>query len=71
MFFDDPGFACYAIHKDSIEEFINLLAKEDDPNDSETQMYCARICNLDWKLLDIEEKSYIESEVSRKWQMLH
>ena len=71
MFVNDPGFACYAIHKDSIEEFINLLAKEDDPNDSGTQMYCARICNLDWRLLDVEEKSYIESEVSRKWQMLH
>ena len=28
MFFADPGFACYAIHKESIEEFIDLLAKE-------------------------------------------
>ena len=60
----DPAFACYAMHKDSIEAFIHRLAFADDPNDTDTQRRIAREVDLDWNLLTSDEIEYIERRVS-------
>lgn len=65
--FSNPASACYAMHKQSIEDFIEMLSKTKDPNDEETQLLCAEACNLNWDLLDKNEIEYIEREVSRRW----
>ena len=69
MFFNDPGFACYAIHKDSIEAFIRKLAFADNPNDTDTQREIARDVGLDWQVLTSDEIEYIEREVSKRCQI--
>lgn len=63
----DPAFACYAMHKDAIEAFIYRLARETDPNDTDTQREIADEVGLNWQLLTPDEIEYIEKEVSRKW----
>lgn len=68
MFFADPGFACYAMHKDAIEEFIRKLAFATDPNDTDTQRRIAREVDLDWQALTSDEIEYIEREVSKYWR---
>lgn len=68
MFFADPGFACYAIHKDSIEEFIRKLVFATDPNDTDTQQCIAREVGFDWQALTFDEIEYIEREVSKYWR---
>lgn len=68
MFFNDPGFACYAIHKDSIEAFIQRLALADNPNDTDTQREIADEVGLDWQLLTSDEIEYIEKEVANRWR---
>ena len=67
MFLHDPAFACYAMHKDTIEAFIRRLAFADDPNDTDTQRKLADEVGLDWHLLTPDEIEYIEREVSRRW----
>lgn len=64
MFLHDPGFACYAMHKDSIEAFIQRLAFADDPNDTDTQRAIADDVGLDWQVLTSDEIKYIERRVS-------
>ena len=64
MFLHDPAFACYAMHKDSIEAFIRRLAQADDPNDTDTQREIADEVGLDWQLLTSDEIKYIERRVS-------
>ena len=63
----DPAFACYAMHKDAIEAFIYRLAREADPNNTDTQREIADEVGLNWQLLTPDEIEYIEKEVSRKW----
>ena len=67
MFLHDPAFACYAMHKDAIEAFIQRLIFADDPNDTDTQRELADEVGLDWHLLTLDEIEYIEREVSRRW----
>ena len=66
MLFNDPGFCCYAVHKDSIEAFIDRLAEADDPNDLRVQSRIADEVGLNWDLLDAEEIHYIEQEVQKR-----
>jgi hypothetical protein len=68
MYFADPGFACYAMHKDAIEAFIRKLAFAADPNDTDTQRRIARDVGLDWQALTSDEIEYIEREVSKYWR---
>ena len=51
MYLHDPAFACYAMHKDAIEAFINQLIFTDDPNDTDTQRELAYGVGLDWQML--------------------
>jgi hypothetical protein len=67
MFLHDPAFACYAMHKDTIEAFIQRLIFTDDPNDTDTQRELADEVGLNWHLLTPDEIEYIEREVSRRW----
>ena len=60
----DPGFACYAMHKDVIETFIYRLARTPDPNDTDTQRELADEVGLNWQLLTPDEIEYIERRVS-------
>lgn len=69
MFFNDPVFACYIIHKEAIEAFIQRLAFAADPNDTDTQRALASEVGLEWQLLTSDEIEYIEQEVERlRWQ---
>ena len=65
--FQDPAFACYAMHKQSIEDFIMALSRSDNPNDTATQNLLAWQCNLNPDLLTPQEKEYIERQVSSLW----
>ena len=66
--FQDLAFAGYAIHKKSIEDFIEMLSQQRNPNDEDIQYLCAEACDINWDLVDSEERKYIEREVSRRWQ---
>lgn len=65
--FQDLAFTCYAMHKQSIEDFITALSRAEDPNDTATQNLLARQCNLNFNLLTLQEKEYIERQVSSLW----
>lgn len=57
-------FGLYATRTDSIEEFIDCLARSPDPNDSSTQ-HCLMVkCGL--TDLSPSEISYIEQEVNKR-----
>lgn len=64
--FDDVAFLMYVAHTESIEDFINALAQEEDPNDSYTQHRLAYECNLDINMLTASEIEYIQKEVSER-----
>ena len=66
MYLHDPAFACYAMHKDAIEAFINQLIFTDDPNDTDTQRELAYGVGLDWQMLTDDEIEYIEKETTRR-----
>jgi hypothetical protein len=64
--FDDVAFLAYVAHAESIEDFINALAQEEDPNDPYTQRRLAYECNLDINILTASEIEYIQKEVSER-----
>ena len=64
---NDLGFMWFAMRTDAIENFINELAKEEDPNDADTQERIALEVNLDMDILSEYEKEYIATEVAKKW----
>ena len=60
------AFSAYAYHTTQIEELIDRLAQEDDPNDPWVQN---RICcdlGISLNHLTASEISYIEEEVSKR-----
>ena len=57
MFFDDPAFACYAMHKQSIEDFIDELEERDDPIDEYYRKERLAVMN---DINDLYEDSYKE-----------
>lgn len=63
--FDIP-FICYAAHKQSIEDYINAIARSVDPDSEYTRHQAARDANLNPLLLDKYEKAYIEEQISRR-----
>lgn len=60
------AFNAYAYHQQSIEDFIDALAKNDNPNDPINQRSIARYVGLDFNSLTNAEISYIEEEVSKR-----
>ena len=62
----NTAFSAYAFHQQQIEDFINLLAAADDPNDGEAQtelLYQVGLSPNDLTSYDID---YIEREVSAR-----
>lgn len=62
----NAAFSAYAYHTTQIEEFIDKLTKEDDPNDVwvQHQLACEVGINLD--NLTNSEIAYIEEEVANR-----
>ena len=64
--FSDPGFACYAMHKQAIEDFIDVLVDAKDPNNLVTQYEASLAVGLDLKAVTDNEAAYIEQTVGRR-----
>lgn len=60
------AFSAYAFHQQQIEDFIEVLAAADDPNDGYEQLAAARCVGLDPSSLTFDEKEYIEKEVAKR-----
>ena len=60
------AFSAYACHQQEIEDFIDVLAASDDPNDSYEQYAAARCIGLDPNSLASDEIEYIEREVAKR-----
>ena len=61
------AFSAYAYHQQQIEDFIDVLAASDDPNDSDAQYAAARCVGLDPSSLTSDEVEYIEREVANRF----
>ena len=64
--FNDIAFLTYVAQTEAIEDFINDLARADDPNDLSTQHRLAYANNLDINALTSYEINYIQEEVSKR-----
>ncbi len=64
----EPGslFSMYANRQQNIEDFINLLAVDADPNDPNRQATLAARCGMSPHLISPDEKRYIEREVNKR-----
>lgn len=60
------AFNAYAFHQQEIEDFIEVLAATDDPNDRANQYAAARCVGLDPNSLTSDEIKYIEREVAKR-----
>ena len=59
-------FNAYAYHQSAIDDYINLLAAADDPNDPYTQTSLLYQVGLTPDTLTSEDMNYIEREVSER-----
>ena len=66
MFGND--FLGWAAHQQGIEDFINILAASDDPNDEANQRRAEYRSGVSLNRLTDDEIKYIEREVARKWR---
>lgn len=66
---EDAEFTLFAAEQTKIEELINRLAKEEDPNDFWRQRIICRELDLNLDDLTDDEIHYIEEEVARRWSM--
>lgn len=66
---EDVEFTLFAAEQTKIEELINRLAKEEDPNDFWRQRMICRELDLNLDDLTDDEIHYIEKEVARRWSM--
>jgi hypothetical protein len=62
----NTAFSAYAFHQQEIEDFIEVLAATDDPNDRANQYAAARCVGLDPNSLTSDEIKYIEREVAKR-----
>lgn len=62
----NTAFSAYACHQQEIEDFIDVLAASDDPNDSYEQYAAARCIGLNPDSLTSDEIEYIEREVAKR-----
>ncbi len=60
------AFSAYAYRTQEIEDFIDVLAASDDPNDGHNQIAAARCIGLDPNSLTPSEIKYIEREVEKR-----
>lgn len=62
------AFNAYAMHRQQVEDFIDILAAADDPNDEATQWDALEQVGLNANDLSPADLDYIEKEVARRWQ---
>jgi hypothetical protein len=60
------AFNAYAYHQTCIDDYVNLLAAADDPNDPYTQTSLLYQVGLTPDALTSEDMNYIEREVSER-----
>lgn len=60
------AFSGYAYHTQTIEDFIDTLAAEDDPNDVWVQQRVAMRFGINLDRLSQSEIFYIEEEVAKR-----
>lgn len=61
------AFSAYTYHQQQIEDFITVLANQDNPNDGDIQMQAAQYVGLDPNSLTSDEIEYIEREVANRY----
>ena len=60
------AFNAYAMHRQQIEDFINMLAAFDNPNESANQYAAAQMVELNINFHTSDEINYIEREVAKR-----
>lgn len=60
------AFSAYAYHQSAIDDYVNLLAAADDPNDPYTQTSLLYQVGLTPDALTSEDMNYIEREVNER-----
>ena len=60
---NNNAFSAYALHQQQMDDFVKLLAEQDDPNDPDTQTMVARATGLSTYSLTSDDIAYIEREV--------
>lgn len=60
----NTAFSAYAYHQQCVDDYVNLLAAADDPNDSATQTALLYQVGLSPVDLTSDDIRYIEREVS-------
>ncbi len=63
---ENVAFSAYAFHQQEIDDFVEVLAASDDPNDQHNQIAAARCVGLNLDSLTSDEIDYIEREVSKR-----
>ena len=63
---EQTAFNAYAYHQQKIEDFINLLAAEPDPNDADIQWALCYKVGLNPDNLSPYDLDYIEREVAKR-----
>lgn len=67
----DTIFDAYAAHSQAIEDFIELLSSQDNPNDEVMQRTCAACAGLDFNSVSFFDLKYMEEEVRRRYGHKH
>lgn len=67
----DALFDAYAAHSQAIEDFIELLSSQDDPNDEVMQRTCAACAGLNFNSVSFFDLKYMEEEVRRRYGCKH
>ena len=67
----DTLFDAYAAHSQAIEDFIELLSSQDNPNDEVMQRTCAACAGLNFNSISFFDLKYMEEEVKRRYEYKH
>ena len=64
----NEAFSMMACHQEEIDNVIEKLSREADPNDYYTQQRVFDECHVKLEWFTDQEIEYIESEVAKRWQ---
>lgn len=63
------AFSMMACHQEEIDNVIEKLAQEPDPNDYYAQQRVFDECHVKLEWFTDQERAYIENEVARRWAL--
>ena len=63
---EQTAFNAYAYRQQQIEDFIDVLATSDDPNDYHNQRAASMCVGLSLNSLTSDEVEYVEREVAKR-----